>query len=386
VLAATLGVAACGSETNTATIGFDEPPPTDATTSLASVEDAMRSRASTSLAATTVQATAAAWVDVTANLVGLDSECGNLHFLTARPDRDMLIAGVASQGLWASEDGASEWTPLGRVGGSAFVNNRATSIVFDPADPRRFWESGIYGAAIFQTRDNGASFEALGHVPHSDLVSVDFTDPRRQVLVSGTHEAPRVYRSRDGGRSWEDISAGLPPNIGSASLPHVVDSSTYLLGTKFGRDSAVFRTTDGGASWSAVYAGSVSGRPLVTQPDGRIYWLLEKGGGLITSGDGGSTWEEMLTWGPVGGPVGSLLELPDGRFATIGPSNVIISDDQGRHWRAIGPTLPYEPFGLTYSPHHEAFYIWRFYCDKTVERNPVIAESIMRLEVDLARL
>jgi photosystem II stability/assembly factor-like uncharacterized protein len=204
-------------------------------------------------------------------------------------------------------------------------------------------------------------------------------------MLSGTHERALVYRSRDAGDSWDDISAGLPPNIGFTSYPHVIDATTYLVGTRFGRDSAVFRSTDAGASWVSVYPGGVTGPPLVAS-DGQIYWLMEHGGGLITSSDGGATWTEILAWGPTGGVAGSLVELPDGRLATLGPSNVVLSDDHGRTWRAIGPNLPYQPSGLMYAPHREAFYVWRFYCDFSIERNPVVAESIMRLDVDLARL
>ena len=68
---------------------------------------------------------------------------------------------------------------------------------------------------------------------------------------------------------------------------------------------------------------------------------------------------------------GSLIELPDGRLATIGPSNVIVSDDHGVSWRAIGPELAFAPSGLTYAPFRDAFYAWRFTCDKASERTAV---------------
>jgi photosystem II stability/assembly factor-like uncharacterized protein len=336
---------------------------------------------------TTVPGTAAApageWVDVTANLVGLDSECGNLALVSARPDRDALIVGVADQGLWVSEAGATEWTPIGRAEGSALIDNRATSIVYDPADPNRFWQSGTYGTAVFETTDDGASFEARGGARPSDSVSIDFSDPGRQTLLSGTHESRSVYRSQDGGRTWVDISAGLPADIGFASFPLAIDASTYLVGTKSGGSSGVFRTTDGGRTWAQVYDGGVSGLPLVSSGDGRISWLLYDGGGMITSDDGGATWAQLTSWGPVGGDAGSLSELPDGQLATLGPSNVVVSDDRGATWRAIGPSLPYEPTGLTYAPFQHAFYVWRLYCDLTRDRNPVIAESIMRLDVEV---
>jgi photosystem II stability/assembly factor-like uncharacterized protein len=326
--------------------------------------------------------TDAAWVDATANLAGLDSECGNLSFLSARPDRDTLIAGVAKQGLFESDNGGAKWT---RLGDSAVIDNRATSIIYDPNDPKTFWESGIYGAGVFKTTDNGATFRRLDGIAHSDEVSVDLTDPKRQTLLSGTHEQPRVFLSTNGGSTWKDISAGLPANIGYASSPHVIDSRTYLLGTRAGTKSGVFRTTDGGATWSLVHPGGVSGPPLVAKSDQHLYWLLDQGGGLITSKDGGATWTEVRGSGPVGGGHPSLVELPDGRFAALGVSNVVLSSDHGGTWHSVGPSFPFPPNGLAYSPAGKAFYIWHFYCDSSKANNPVVAQSIMRLGVDLEK-
>src|SRR4051794_25895218 len=40
-----------------------------------------------------------AWQAVTGSLTGMASECGNLTLVSARPDRDVLITGVAQHGL-----------------------------------------------------------------------------------------------------------------------------------------------------------------------------------------------------------------------------------------------------------------------------------------------
>jgi photosystem II stability/assembly factor-like uncharacterized protein len=173
--------------------------------------------------------------------------------LSVRPDRDMLTVSVAQRGLWASENGAEKWTALGQGPGSATITNRGWSIVYDPERPNTFWESGFYnGGGVYRTDDNGLTFRQLGDVKHTDAVSVDLKDPQRLTLVAGSHEQSALYVSRDGGRTWSDVSASLPKDVGFSSEPLTLDSRTYLLGTTDGAGSGVFRTVDGGSTWQQV--------------------------------------------------------------------------------------------------------------------------------------
>ena len=253
------------------------------------------------------------------------------------------------------------------------VDNRPTWIEWDPEDPNRFWESGIYGGpAIYETTDGGATFRQLGDISHMDTVSVDMTDPERRTMLAGKHEAMVVYRSDDGGATWDDISAGLPSDIGFPFAPHVVDAQTQLLGTKSSPSAGLFRTTDGGVTWTEVHSGAVSSQPLVTA-DGTIYWVLEKGG-MIVSTDQGATWTEKPS--QVAGSLG-LLQLPDGRFAAFGGEQIVLSEDQGTTWTSLGVAVPYAPLGLAYSAGHQSFYIWRFDCGP--DAVPVGADNIMGL-------
>src|SRR3954466_12821056 len=108
--------------------------------------------------------------------------------VTPKPDEDMLIAGIAAQGLWASLDGGASWMHLGQGMGSETINNRPTAIVFDPDHPATFWESGIYGIGVFKTTDKGMTFVKLGEADPSDGVSVDLSDPDRKTLLAASHE------------------------------------------------------------------------------------------------------------------------------------------------------------------------------------------------------
>jgi photosystem II stability/assembly factor-like uncharacterized protein len=375
-------LAGCGSSPPKDFVGFV--PFTPSTSSFGVIPPTTTPGTTVAGGATTTPTAAAAstagtaWQSVTGSLTGMPSECGNLTLVSARPDRDVIITGVAQHGLFANDDSSATWKPLGTGSGSASIINRASTIVYDPDHPDTFWESGIYNAGgVYRTDDGGATFRQLGDVVHSDAVSVDFTDPARKTLLSGTHERSTLLRSKDGGQSWTDISTTLPAGVGFAVGPHVVDAQTYVLGTAFGEHSGIFRTTDGGATWTPVFTGGVAGTVLAAKSDGALYWVLQSGG-IIKSTDGGATWTTAARSATAAAIQTNLTELPDGRLAAVGNQVVIVSSDHGATWRAAGPKMPYVPTGFTYSAQRKAFYIWYFTCDFSTQ-NPIPDNAIMSL-------
>ena len=317
------------------------------------------------------------WADATGNLAGVSSECGTISLVSGD------LAGVAKNGLWTGGTG-DQWQPLGTGAGSATIDNRAVSIVHDPSNPQTFWESGAYGAGVFRTDDGGSTFRRLGNVEGADIVSVDFTDPARATLVVGLHELPQVLRSIDGGQTWQDISAGLPTDVGFAASPHVIDANTYLLGTRHGASSAVLRTADGGTTLGS----RLPGRSVRTGAA-----VGSRQSAVLVAGRRPRRDQQCRRWTdlagdrrlrPGRGTVGRTRRAPRRTtYATLGTVQVLISGDHGATWESIGPALPYTPAGMTYSPSQKAFYIWRFDCDPPSGAVPVQPRSIMRLDAPL---
>jgi photosystem II stability/assembly factor-like uncharacterized protein len=275
-----------------------------------------------------------------------------------------VLAGVADHGVWSLGEGADAWRALGQGPGSAVITNRVSTIVYDPARPNTFWESGIYnGGGVYRTDDGGSSFQQLGSISHVDAVSVDLSDPAHKTLVAGLHEQTAVMRSSDGGQNWTKISGSLPAGVGFTSSPFVIDAQTYLIGTNHENNAGVFRTTDGGTTWTEVFKGAVAGQPIRTSND-RLFWVVD-GGGVIASADGGVTWTTAARAGSVDSGAPYLLEVAGGGLAAVGRTTVIVSSDGGATWHNVGATLPYRPAGLAYSPSRKTFYIWSIACDRT---------------------
>ncbi len=328
----------------------------------------------------TTTAVPTAWAPATGNLTGTTSECGNVSLVSARPDNDDVVASVALHGLWASASDGAPWSALGLSGG-ATITNRGSTIVYDPAHPDTWWESGIYnGGGVYRTDDNGRTFQQLGTVAHVDAVSVDLSDPGRRTLLAGLHEQTGLMRSHDGGQSWSKISASLPPDAGFTSSPLVIDSRTFLVGTNHSDTAGVFLTIDDGATWTQVFKGAVTGQPLLTKA-GAIYWVVDVTGGMIKSSDGGATWQTAARAGTINPLAPSLVELPGNAIAAVANLVLIVTKDGGASWTKLGPTMPYRPVGMTFSPSRQAFFIWYFTCDPNGD-NAVPADAIMQLDVN----
>lgn len=312
------------------------------------------------------------WENVTGNLAGMASECGNLTLVSAVPQSAAVIAGVATQGLW-SNTGGTAWTQLGQGGGSATITNRPSWLVYDAAHAGTFWESGFYdgtGAArggVFKTTDSGSTFAQLGTVTINDYVSVDFTDSNRQTLLAGGHEQSQtVYRSTNGGSTWTNVGANLPAGTKFSSIPialtnliHVVNAQGYNATTE-----GIYRSTNGGSSWSQAYSSGPELPPLLAS-NGDIYWA--HGSELLRSVDQGANWTA------VGSGLSTItpIQLTDGTIISTSSTSLLSSTNGGVTWTAFGPTTPFSPKSVAYSSGQHAYFISQQDCNSTVMSDAV---------------
>lgn len=159
-------------------------------------------------------------------------------------------------------------------------------------------------------------------------------------------DSGKVYRSEDGGITWSESSQGLPDNNDSVHVLHYVHQDSYqnvvLLGSYLGgidhssfEDAfGLYRSEDGGVSWQEVLLDgeSFSNIPEIAECNDRIYIATEKG--LYLSDDGGSSFE-------FGGNNTSRVQIvsvdcyKDIVFYMDERGNILRSVDQGNTWNSV---------------------------------------------------
>jgi photosystem II stability/assembly factor-like uncharacterized protein len=246
-----------------------------------------------------------------------------------------LYAGTKPAGLLASRDGGRSWErvqgltdhPSAKDWNPGAAGLVLHTIVPHPEDPAKLWV-GISAAGVFATEDGGASWERrnrlsnagacaghahpagpsggeVGHCVHNMMRAGGAAD----LLYQQNHHG--VWRSADGGRSWDDVSGGLPSTFGFPIRVHPRDPRTIwtlpLNGDMEGRfppdaAAAVWRSRDGGESWQALREGlpqagcffTVLRQAMAgdTRDPAGVYFGTNSGS-VFASFDEGDRWEEI---------------------------------------------------------------------------------------------
>jgi photosystem II stability/assembly factor-like uncharacterized protein len=249
------------------------------------------------------------------------STFGDLAISRSHPH--ILYAGTGEQnnrqssswgsGVYRSDDGGESWRHLGLTD-----TRHVGRVRVHPADPDIAWVAAqgnlwkpTEDRGVYRTTDGGRSWERTLFVDTltgaTDL-AVDACDP--DLLYAATYQRLRrtwgfngggpgsgIWRSRDGGRTWERLSAGLPAGdmgrIGLAAAGNRCGTANAVI--EHANQPGVYRTEDGGDTWAQMSGRNV--RPMYyshifidpTDAD-RVYSLATTS---ARSEDGGRTWTDI---------------------------------------------------------------------------------------------
>lgn len=212
--------------------------------------------------------------------------------------------------------------------------------------------------------------------PDQSFRGLDAVDAKTAWISGGSLSggAGKVYRTTDGGESWQDVT---PPGTEGLSLRDVEAHDAHtavVLSIGPGEASRIWRTTDGGTSWTETfrnteedafyncldfYPGGKRGLAVSDPVDGKFR--------ILATSDSGRSWEVLPTEGMPDSTgeynfsaSGDCLVIRghDAWFGSGGASaRVFHSTDRGLTWEATDSTLPAGEaagvFGLAFrTPRH----------------------------------
>jgi photosystem II stability/assembly factor-like uncharacterized protein len=220
----------------------------------------------------------------------------------------------------AGQPGSEGWDdpgnqPPGHLGISALMP--------DAADPQRFWAI-VQGVGAFETADGGSTWTPRNRGLRAEWPrehdEVGFCVHR---LVRSPRDSSRLYqqnhcgvhRSDDGGHSWFEITEGLPSDFGFAAAAHPHDRDTLFTipldpeHSRCMRDgaAAVWRTQDGGESWQRLdrglpqrdaHLGVLRQAMAIDAQDEPGVYFGTSTGQVFASADGGDSWSEIASYLP----------------------------------------------------------------------------------------
>jgi photosystem II stability/assembly factor-like uncharacterized protein len=170
---------------------------------------------------------------------------------------------------------------------------------------------------LIESRDGGRSWEAVSLAGDADFHVLRVV---RDLVYGYDAATERLLVSRDGGRSWAE-RASPGELIDLAANP--VDAR-HLVATTSG---GLVTSEDGGRTWDALGFE----RALLAWPDERMLYLLGADGEMYVSADGG--WS-LTPRGHVGGAPAALSADHDGAlYVALQDRTVRVSGDGGTTWR-----------------------------------------------------
>ena len=265
--------------------------------------------------------------DMSARQIGPALMSGRVNDLEIHPNNHKIIyLGAGGGGVWKSNDAGATFNPI-------FDDNIQSigTITLDPNDPDKTiyvgtgetWtrNSVSYGNGIYKSTDGGSNWNKIG-LENSERIASILVNPKNsnEIYVAamgalwGDNEERGVFKSIDGGQTWEKILY-INQRTGCADLlmdprnPGVLYASMWEFrrtGWSFdsgGENSALYKSIDAGKTWNKIHNGFPEGKlgrmGIAIAPSNPeiVYTVIEaeqnKDKGLYRSIDQGATWEQM---------------------------------------------------------------------------------------------
>lgn len=165
-----------------------------------------------------------------------------------------------------------------------------------------------------------------------------FTDKDGSIFIGCDNG---IFKSADQGKSWKHV-------MQDGWAIEMVESDGVLLSTN---TRGILRSTDGGEHWDVVVSEGGVGIAVEAIKDGFAaitYNTESKTRRIRTSTDGGKTWQPIDAGLPSSMLISSIKQVGDS-FYCGHPNGIYRSDDRGKTWKLLLPTIGEKVFNLSVS-------------------------------------
>ena len=234
--------------------------------------------------------------------------------------------GATGGGVWKTSDAGTHWE---NVSDAFFKTAAVGAIAVAPSDPNViyagtgescFQSNESHGDGVYKSTDGGRTWRNVGlsDTRHIAKIRIHPSDPDLVYVAAlghtwGPNDERGIYRSKDGGGSWEKVlfnspeAGGIDLTMDPANPQHLFASLYQLRGMPWthrsgGPHSGLFRSVDGGDTWTDIsrrpglpegVLGKI-GVALSPPMPNRVWALIEaEDGGLFRSDDSGETWQKL---------------------------------------------------------------------------------------------
>lgn len=299
---------------------------------------------------------------------------GRVRSIVTHPsDPNIAYLGAAAGGVWKTTNQGGSWYPLSDDAYSLAMG----AVALDPSDPNVIYagtgeaNGGIdsyYGVGMLKSTDGGDTWRPSGleYVGGFSRVIVHPTKPQN-IYAAGAHSGGGLYVSNDAGATWRKVSGTLPPgNVTDLSL--IIDGSNEVLHAGM-PSRGVFRSMDGGQSWELIHAFNDMRRILLGVDPGNwrdvVAMSVSAAGSLerIDRTTNGTDWDPIATDITFGGLFGGnnqgwydayVHRTPgEPHRIIVGGISVWMTDDGGDRWEDVGRS--YQSGGIHPDQHSAAY-------------------------------
>jgi photosystem II stability/assembly factor-like uncharacterized protein len=220
----------------------------------------------------------------------LSLSIGDIALAPSNPDIIYVGTGEANAGggslaydgvgIYRSDDAGETWAYLGLE-----ESRNVGRMVVDPTDPETVYVAAMGSLfadspdrGIFKTSDGGASWQKVLYISDSTgAIDVAIHPTNPDIVYAAMWERVRrpnrrsyggatcgIFRSDDGGDTWEELTNGLPTlpddkgRIGIDICTSEPDILYAIYADRVGYFNGVYRTDDGGDSWTRTNDNSLS--------------------------------------------------------------------------------------------------------------------------------